>query len=89
MKFFSFLKIIFDISISKWSENIKKNKFILSKKKNPNIWEPVLHRFPKHILVMNGIYFTSFQYNLNVCIYLQTNSSREYLQWSTASETSP
>jgi hypothetical protein len=33
--FFHFLKIIFDISTSKRSENIKK-KFILSKKKNSN-----------------------------------------------------
>jgi len=47
MKFFHFLKIIFNISTSKRSENIKK-KFILKKKKNQNFWERGLHRVPKH-----------------------------------------
>jgi len=48
MKFFHFLKIIFDISTSKRSENKKKKYIILSKKKNQNFWERGLHRVPKH-----------------------------------------
>jgi hypothetical protein len=45
---FLFFKIIFDISTSKRSENIK--KIILSKKQFQNFWERRLHCIPKHSL---------------------------------------
>ena len=55
MKFFYFLKIIFDISTSKQSENIKKIHF---KQKKIKIFEntisntPLIFRYrPKHIIL--------------------------------------
>jgi len=47
-----FFKIIFDITISKQFENIKKN-FIL-RKKNQNFWERGLHRILKHTPSAHG-----------------------------------
>jgi hypothetical protein len=47
MKFVYFLKIIFDISTLKRSENIYK-KIILSKNKIQNFLERGLYRVPKH-----------------------------------------